>query len=237
MQGAHGLRGKGANAYEEDIHVPLFVRVPGGPQGVSCGAVSSHVDLAPTFLGLTGIDAARWQEIAADLPGRDMSRLLEDPTGADTNALREGALFATSMVLFLDAEFMRQLAEFRSEGKGPEEIKASGVRPDLSKRGFVRTLFDGRHKFSRYFAPIQHNQPQTIEELRDWNDVELYDLETDPAEMVNLATHGTDHDRLVEELSRKLNGLIAEEVGKFDDGRYLPDVPGMSWAVTEFKNL
>ena len=51
------------------------------------------------------------------------------------------------------------------------------------------------------------------------------------------AARGTDHERLVEELSRKLNGLIGAEVGKFDDGRYLPDVPGMTWAVTEFKNL
>jgi arylsulfatase len=237
MQGAHGLRGKGANAYEEDIHVPFFVRVPEGPHGVRCSAVTSHVDLAPTFLGLTGVHTARREPIAAPLPGRDMSPLLDAPEVAPADAVRDSALFATSMVLMLDAEFVGHMAQFRAEGKGLEEMKAAGIGPDLSKRGFIRTLVDGRYKFSRYFAPNQHNVPQNNEELHDWNDVELFDLEEDPDEMVNLAARGSDHDGLVDELSRKLNVIIAEEVGTFDDGRYLPQVPGMSWAVSDFTNL
>jgi hypothetical protein len=35
-------------------------------------------------------------------------------------------------------------------GKNPQEsMKASGYAPDLKKRGSVRTVFDGRYKFSR----------------------------------------------------------------------------------------
>ena len=55
--------------------------------------------------------------------------------------------------------------------------------------------------------------------------------------MTNLAAHGKDNRRLVEELNGKLNHLISTEIGAADDGRYLPSVPGMSWAVTEFKNV
>jgi arylsulfatase len=44
MGGAHGMRGKGGNGYEESIHVPLSVVTPDGPAGVSCDAVTPHVD-------------------------------------------------------------------------------------------------------------------------------------------------------------------------------------------------
>ncbi len=51
------------------------------------------------------------------------------------------------------------------------------------------------------------------------------------------AAQGKDYRPLVEELNGKLNHLISTEIGAADDGRYLPIVPGMSWAVTEFKNI
>lgn len=39
------------------------------------------------------------------------------------------------------------------------------MAPDLSKRGAIRSVFDGRYQFSRYFAPTQHNRPTSIEGL------------------------------------------------------------------------
>ena len=39
-------------AFEEDINVPLIVRGPGIPQGEETNLVTSHTDLAPTFLDL-----------------------------------------------------------------------------------------------------------------------------------------------------------------------------------------
>ena len=33
----------------------------------------------------------------------------------------------------------------------------------------------------------QHNLPKTVEELFEYNDAELFDLDTDPEEMHNLA--------------------------------------------------
>ena len=40
-----------------------------------------------------------------------------------------------------------------------------GAGPDFAKRGAIRTVFDGRYKFSRYFSPLQHNRPETMEQI------------------------------------------------------------------------
>ena len=64
----------------------------------------------------------------------------------------------------------------------------------MKKRGSMRTVFDGRHKFSRYFSPADRNRPKTIDELYNWNDVELFDLVKDPGEVKNLGVdRAADH--------------------------------------------
>jgi arylsulfatase len=57
----------------------------------------------------------------------------------------------------------------------------------LDKRGFLSFVFDGRYKFARYYTPAAFNTPQTLEEILGNNDVQLFDLESDPEEMHNLA--------------------------------------------------
>ena len=44
-------------AFEQDINVPLIVRGPSIPEGVETSMVASHIDLAPTFLQITGAEA------------------------------------------------------------------------------------------------------------------------------------------------------------------------------------
>ncbi len=234
MGGAHGMRGKGGNAYDEGIHVPLVIVAPGAPAGARCDAVTSHVDLAPTFLNIGGTPGRSVQSTARSLPGKDLTPLVYDPARA---GVRAAALFAYSGVMTLDAGFIGQVAEVRGRGGDPSELMKAGIRPDLTKRGFQRTLFDGRYKFSRYFAPTQHNKPQSVAQAREANDIELFDLLEDPQEMTNLAARGSDHDDLIARLNHEMNQMIAEEIGPTDDGRYLPDIPGMNWAMTEFKTL
>lgn len=53
MAGAHGLFGKGV-MYEEAVHVPLLVRVPGRGRGRRLDVPVSTVDLLPTLLELAG---------------------------------------------------------------------------------------------------------------------------------------------------------------------------------------
>ncbi|KAI0408252.1 alkaline-phosphatase-like protein [Xylaria palmicola] len=53
--GQHRLQPGKTCGYEEDINVPLIVRGPGVAAGYATNIVTSHTDLAPTFLALLGI--------------------------------------------------------------------------------------------------------------------------------------------------------------------------------------
>lgn len=52
--GQHRLQPGKECGFEEDINIPLIVRGPGVPAGEVAGIVTTHVDLAPTILGLAG---------------------------------------------------------------------------------------------------------------------------------------------------------------------------------------
>lgn len=46
--------------YKEDTHVPLSIRGPGIPKGLSTNLPSNHIDIAPTLLDLAGLDKSEW---------------------------------------------------------------------------------------------------------------------------------------------------------------------------------
>ncbi|WP_270938500.1 sulfatase-like hydrolase/transferase, partial [Falsiroseomonas oryzae] len=232
MAGAHGLHGKGPFAYEETTHLPLYVTHPDVRGGQDCRALSGHIDLVPTLLGMAGVVPGRVAELARrSLPGKDLTPLLSSPGAAGANAVREGVLFTYSGLSTNDAELWRQVAAAWSAGKDPkEELRRQGFQPDLTKRGSLRSVFDGRHKFTRYFAPTQRHRPATLDELYARNDVELFDLASDPAETRNLATDRSRNGALVQAMSDKLERLIAAEIG-VDDGREMPDFPRIEWTI------
>jgi arylsulfatase A-like enzyme len=84
--GAHGLRGKGAAAYEEGIRVPLIVKDPRAELTAAHGRLrnqlTSSVDIAPLLLSIaSGSEQwrreARYEHLADRL---DLMRILEDPS-------------------------------------------------------------------------------------------------------------------------------------------------------------
>jgi len=111
---------------------------------------------------------------------------------------------------------------------GEKLTKETAPKPDTKRRSAIRTVYDGRYKYSRYFSPLDHNRPTTIEQILGLNDVELFDLESDPHEMKNLALE-EDRRELLLGMNEKLNRLIEREVGE-DDGSHLPDLEGVDWA-------
>ncbi|MEE8216054.1 MAG: hypothetical protein V3S77_04760, partial [Acidiferrobacterales bacterium] len=117
-------------------------------------------------------------------------------------------------------------------GGDPKEIGQQGFKPDFTKRGAIRSVFDGRYKYSRYFSPKQHNQPRTLEGIFELNDVELFDLEADLDEMRNLAVEPKKHGDLLLAMNDKMNRIIGTEVG-MDDGSFLPG-ENADWAATTF---
>ncbi|HEX6592919.1 MAG TPA: sulfatase-like hydrolase/transferase [Moraxellaceae bacterium] len=231
MGGAHGLRGKGPFAYEEITHLPLHVVHPDVPGGQDCHALTGHIDLVPSLLAMAGVPTAGVAAVAGRaLPGKDITPLLTTPK-AGVNALREGVLFTYSGIATNDSEAVRLLAEARAAGKNPKEaMQAAGYRPNMKKRGSLRTVFDGRYKFTRYFSPLQRNRPTSLDELYQWNDVELYDLASDPAEMKNLGAQKGQNAELVLAMSNKLEALVKAEIG-VDDGREMPKFDGIDWAI------
>jgi arylsulfatase len=217
MGGAHGgLKGKGPFSYEENAHVPLIIAHPAAKAGATCLALTSHLDLLPTFVGLTGLpDANRPQAVKA-LPGHDFSALLADPDKVGLTAVRPAVLFNYVGPSTVDAEFLRATMVslvFRRPTPQLSEAK-------LDKRGFLSFAYDGRYKFGRYYAPTAFNTPRMLEEIFNNNDVQLFDLQNDPEETHNLAFEPDKDRALILRMNELLNDLIAKEVG-VNDGRFL----------------
>jgi arylsulfatase A-like enzyme len=220
LAGSHGgLRGKGPLPYEEETHVPMVVVHPQHPGGRTCRALTSHIDLIPTLAGLTNIDAGRRAATMVGLPGHDFSPLLSAPAQAPLTAIREAVLFNYVGLWTVDPLYMIRTAS--DLGKDRSAPPFSEVRPDMRPRGFISFAFDGRYKFSRYYAPDNFNTPTTLEALVANNDVELFDLERDPDEMQSLAVEPGAHKDLIERQNALLNRMITREVGT-NDGSFLP---------------
>ena len=90
----------------------------------------------------------------------------------------------------------------------------------------------GRYKFTRYFSTLEHNRPETLEQLTAVNDLELFDHQSDPEEVVNLAADLDENEELVLAMNTKLNALVDEEVGN-DDGSSLGLAADTDYAFTK----
>jgi arylsulfatase len=130
---------------------------------------------------------------------------------------------------------MGRIADF-IRANGAEGVQAFVENEDLEidldhKRGAIRSVYDGRYKFSRYFPNTKHNLPKTLQDLFSINDIECYDLKNDPNEMDNLAVDRQASGDLLMAMNAKLTNLIEAEVGE-DNGQMFPGE--RNWAVTKF---
>ena len=204
MHGSHGMKGKGGFLYENNIHVPLIIVHPDYEGGRTVSALTSHVDLAPTLVDLTNLPNEKKAEITANLPGKSLLPLLD----GSAEKIRDASLFCFEMLSMTALQF----------GKDAEGNVTYSF--DTGARGMVRGIVTDRYKFVRYFSPVGFNTPTTLEELFEKNDVQLFDLEADPEEMVNLAADREANAELILQMNDLLNRTIAEEIGT-DDGMHL----------------
>ncbi len=233
--GHHGLRGKGPYAYKETTHVPFYIVHPDVKGGSVCKSLTSHIDIAPTLLSIAGVQKSNVADFAGrNLPGKDIMDALTNPKSASLHAVRDKALFTYSCISTNDSEIIRIIAEAKGKGENPLlAVARARYVPDLTKRGSLRSVFDGRYRFTRYFSPTKRNTPKNIDELSANNDLELYDLVSDSGEIKNLAIDLKTNAQLIETMSAKLEEAIANEIGK-DDGREMPNFPGLDWSVEKF---
>lgn len=188
MCGSHGLRSKGPFVYNEIMRVPLYVRAPGRVQaGGSTEALASAVDLASTIAALAGLSPADFDS----LKGLDLTPVLS----ASDTTVREFVLFAQDSAHTLNIR---------------------------NTRYALRGVFDGRYKYARYYG-VGGGKPNDdfrgglssklydVDSAFDDQDHELYDLQEDPHELVNLAV---DRGRRAE-VRERFAGLRALEAGAF----------------------
>jgi arylsulfatase len=220
MAGAHGgLKGKGPFCYEANAHVPLIIAHPGAKPGTTCSALTSHLDLLPTFVGMTGLPEEKRSAAVKGLPGHNFTPLLGNPEDAAIDANRKGVLFNYVGISTVEGKYLEAVMLSVAEHKKAPPL----TEINLDKRGFLSFTFDGRYKFARYYAPNAFNAPKTLEQIFKYNDVQLFDLKDDPDEVRNLALDREKNGGTILRLNALLNDLMAREVG-VNDGKFLPEV-------------
>ena len=190
-------------AYQEAVHVPMVVRFPQSMRKDGTlrhvDAVTSHADLVPTVLGLTGVGRDVLVEAEAGLserhsmaplPGVDLTPVLKAPGTAVTypdGTEREGVLFITDDEVTQTAAggerdyheayevYCRTVEAVRNGAfsiKGVPDLAPGPVR----QPNHIRCVRTKDAKLVRYFDPSNESR-------QEW---EMYDLARDPNEAINL---------------------------------------------------
>jgi arylsulfatase len=227
-------------AFQESVNVPLVIADPRHPGANRSDAVGSHLDLVPTILAFAGLSDDERRKRYPLLKGHDLSGVVEDPASdgprGSSASPGKGSLITYDMIATIDAEwFVRNVTKVFDAAaaaagqefhRGMEEFKGLvheiGV-PNLEARELFRGIFDGRYKLVRYFGMGNYHLPASVQQLLADNDVALYDLQSDPEEMDNLANpaHPRYDEALLSAMNQKLNALIAEEIGE-DNAMFTP---------------
>jgi arylsulfatase A-like enzyme len=218
-----GLCGKGTTAYSQQNRVPMLVVHPEFSGGRRCFEITSHLDLVPTIVAMTGKSTTPVADTMARMKGKDLTPLLKQPVNPQFSQARGGVLFCYSQLMVHDPKFTAFLYETllnRSIARTSLYQKIEQFPIDWSLRVAIRSVTDERYRFTRYFSFRGFNTPTTLDELQTNNDLELYDLRDDPDEVMNLAQDFDTHRDLIGTMNAKLNALIANEIGA-DDGSFM----------------
>lgn len=163
------------NLYEPGLHLPLIIRSPEQrKRGVRNAALVSWIDVAPTILDWTGVSPPK-NYFYAPLPGRSLLPILEQttPPGFDR-------VFATHSFHEINQYYpmrsirTRQYSYFLNLEPSLAVPVASDVQLSASWKAITAT-------------PGAKLGKRTLEAFLHRPSEELYELRTDPDEVVNLA--------------------------------------------------
>jgi arylsulfatase A-like enzyme len=191
LLGAHGgMHQKWFNMYEETVRVPLLIRDAGSaePAGRMVTALTAHVDLVPTLLGLAGIDvaavSAALEATHAEvhpLVGRDLSALVRGaapaPVAGDDavyfmteDRILEGQQQTSAMVRQFPALAHFLPSAYDSLREGPGCIEGVVAHLDPTRADSAQPTGEGRRrrwKLARYFDdPAVWSHPGRYDEYR-----------------------------------------------------------------------
>jgi arylsulfatase len=187
MCGSHGLRSKGPFVYDEIMRVPCYVK-PAAGSAVTMGArsdsLSSHVDLARTICGLTGV------EPDPGFQGVDLTPLVADPS----TTVRDHVLFAHATAHTKNIRGTRWSIRGVFDGRH-KYARYYGVGGGLPNDDFTGVP-----------TPMLYGPDAAFEDQEH----EWYDQQEDPHELTNLAM---DNGRRAE-LRSRFEDLLALEANE-----------------------
>ena len=230
MQGAHGgMHEKWHVAYEEALHVPLVISsplLPGGKREID--VPTSHADLIPTLLGLTGIDREEaltqlrtGHTDARPLVGRDLSDAIRsaEPTPA------EPILFTTDDEIsegdqppLTPFHRVAQITRVFSTVVQPNHIET--VIAELEVGGEQHLMKFSRYHDSQQFWTVPGERDERLRGRGtiavtepEPDEFEFYDLTLDPCEERNLA-HPNHADEASRTLQESMLALLVDQLSK-----------------------
>jgi N-acetylglucosamine-6-sulfatase len=185
--GEHGLNSK-LLPYEESIRVPLIIRIPGKHAATHVPAIALNNDLAPTLSDFAGAHPLRDSDA---FDGRSLRAQLGDTPATSTRHqfMVEHFVEATTMELAADFPLYHKLSEVATQFLGKLAGFEFGALGNLSYPPYkaLRRQLDGENWLYVQWYDSLTNSPQVLD-VGQWkvDFEELYDLDRDPYQMVNL---------------------------------------------------
>lgn len=201
--GAHGGQiEKWHNAYREAIHVPFIVSSPlvnPSEDGMrDLGFVSSHIDLAPTLLGLAGYHKPEQDQLKPlilghevyDLPGRDLSLAICGVAPEPPALEPAGVLFVTQDEITLPTDRTNLPATFKNYLQIVKDAIAQGKQQTaegpVAEPNHVYAYCENEWKLARYIDGRRASASSGNMVALEPDQWELYFLSEDPEELINL---------------------------------------------------
>ncbi len=210
FHGEHGLNSK-LLPYEESIRVPLVIRAPHQAQAVTLKDMALNNDLAPTLADYGGAHPLR-EDDAFD--GRSLRPTLlaqAQPLGRQ-QFLIEHYIEATSMELAAELPIYKDLSETVTQFLGKLSGIEFGALGNLSYPAYkaLRRQVDGENfLYVQWYSELS-NRPQAMGGEWKTDFEELYDLDHDAFEQVNVAPLAIDGD------DARLKGALARLRGDLE---------------------
>ncbi len=200
----HGYKFNHGLLYEEHLHVPLLVKLPGGrAAGTLVDASVQLVDLYPTVLELAGLDAER-----AYLHGRSLVSLLDGAREPARPVVAEGGVQRQRSI---ELDGWKLIESEPSTARWPLLLSQPALRPIWESE--IEPALAAARETNPDAEPSELLAPILREKLAGVRR-ELYDLRADPLELNDVAAQ---HPERVAELAalleRERERAVAARVG------------------------
>lgn len=171
-----GLRQKMFNAYEETIRVPLTISNPLlFPRGETSDGAATLVDVVPTLLDMAGAPCD------GTIDGASLCGVLAAKARPDQEAARAAGTEFGGVLHAPAADEVRAHALFTFD----DHQAGTAMHDTVLPPNRIRAIRGGRWKYAVYVDPAGRAAPE----------YELYDLEADPDEALNLVEKDTGRGR------------------------------------------